>query len=133
MSVEDRFWLKTVRGSTDDECWMWMGAMSGRYGKLFIGRDEYGRVKSEYAHRISYEMYEGPIPDGMEIDHTCNNGWCVNYRHLEVVTGFENKSRQGSRQTHCVHGHEYTAANTYLDRRGQRRCRACAAERRAAA
>lgn len=129
---EVRFWRYV--GGTHDEggCWQWWGAVSGRYGKLFLRR-EFGVTKVAYAHRFSYELHVGPIPDGLEIDHLCNNPLCVNPRHLDVVTGGENKSRQGARQVRCIHGHEYTPENTYHDGRGTRRCRTCAAERRRAA
>ena len=131
LTAEDRFWLKTIQGTVDD-CWVWDGAMSGEYGKLFIKRDATGRTITEYAHRFSWRLENGPIPRGMEIDHLCDNGCCVNPNHLECVTPDENKRRQGARQTQCVHGHPYTIENTYVDKRGNRRCRACAVERRAA-
>lgn len=134
LTPEDRFWMKVVIKGPD-ECWPWIGALSGKptkpYGKLFIGR-EHGRSVTVYAHRFADELANGPIPEGIEVDHLCNNGLCVNPAHFERVTPEENKRRQGARQTHCVHGHAYTAANTYIDGRGQRRCRACAQERRAA-
>lgn len=134
LTPEDRFWMKTLYGEPDD-CWFWIGALSGKvgkkYGKLFIGRDDWGRTVTEYAHRFSYMLHVGEIPFGMEIDHLCNNTECVNPHHLELVTPEENKRREGERQVTCIWGHEYTTANTYLDGRGHRRCRACAAERAA--
>lgn len=132
LTPEDRFWEKVDRGITPDDCWYWTGGMSGPYGKLFIRRDEHGNTVTEYAHRFSNQIHYGPIPKGVEIDHTCNNTWCVNPRHGERVSGTENKRREGMRQTHCIHGHEYTSENTYIDGRGHRRCRECQVERRAA-
>ena len=129
---EERFWRYVGGTSSESGCWTWCGAVSGRYGKFFLRR-EHGVTKVAYAHRFSYEMHVGPIPEGMEIDHLCNNPLCVNPSHLDVVSGRENKRRQGARQTECIHGHPYTAANTYYDGRGLRRCRTCAAERRRAA
>lgn len=130
LTPEQRFWRYVGGTSDEDGCWTWWGAVSGRYGKFFLRREN-GVTKVAYAHRFSFWLHYGWWPE--EADHLCNNPLCVNPRHLEDVTGTENKRRQGARQTHCIHGHEFTAANTYTDSRGQRRCRACAAERRRAA
>lgn len=124
--------MKTVRESDPEKCWTWVGAMSGRYGKLFIDRDGFGRTITAYAHRYSYELHYGPIPEGMEIDHTCCKSDCVNPAHLSLTTGTMNKMLEGSRQTYCIRGHHYSRENTYVDPTGYRRCRACARERVAA-
>lgn len=95
------------------------------------------------AHRHAYELLKGPIPEGMQLDHTCHNAdpacrddrncrhrKCVNPDHLDVVTNRVNilrgktlPAKQAAR-THCPRGHPYTEANTYLYR-GKRQCRAC--------
>lgn len=81
------------------------------------------------AHRAAYELTRGPIPDGMELDHLCQNPPCVNPGHLEPVTHAENMRRAMS--THCINGHEYTPENTGKGGTGgrNRRCLACAAVR----
>lgn len=127
-TLEGRFWGKVNRGKRS-ACWTWYGGRSNGYGKMFLGR-EYGRVLTAYVHRFSYELHKGPIPNGMEIDHTCCNRACVNPAHLELVSGRENKVREGARKEHCTHGHAYTRENTYIDGRGHRRCRACSKDRR---
>lgn len=124
---EDRFWIKTVVAGKDD-CWPWVGAMSGKYGKLFLRR-EYGRTITVYAHRFSYELHKGPIPAGMEVDHICANSACQNPAHLQLVTPGQNKVLEGLRQSFCIRGHRYSPANTYIDPKGYRRCRTCAAQR----
>lgn len=141
LTPAERLEMKTIRrGPT--ECHPWIGARSGPYGKLFLGRDEFGRTITVYAHRFANELAFGPIPPGIEVDHTCEdvstrldelNTLCMNPAHHERVGGAENKRRQGERKTVCKHGHLYTAENTYIDGRGQRRCRRCAQERRRAA
>ena|ERR1035437_4659901 len=82
--VEDRFWGKFDRRG-DDECWEWLGAhTTPGYGQLRSGT---GRV---YAHRVSYEIANGPIPSGLVIDHICRNPRCVNPAHLRACTQSQN-------------------------------------------
>ena len=105
------------------ECWEWRAA---------VGRDGYGRVgfagKIWLAHRLAYELFVGPIPVGLDLDHLCRNRRCVNPAHLEPVTRRENlrRGRNWHREkTHCKYGHEFTTENTYGRHDGGRDCRAC--------
>lgn len=92
------------------------------------------------AYRLIYMLMVGPIPEGMEIDHTCDNGraGCVNWHHLEAVTHQRNMTRpehtqagKHMRQTHCKHGHEFTPENTGTWVKGKRYCRQCMRDRQA--
>lgn len=122
-SASERFWEKVDQ---TDACWIWLGARHRLgYGQL---RGESGKLV--YAHRYSYELAEGKIPDGLVLDHLCRTPECVNPRHLEpvpqrinVLRGASPDGRQ-SRQTHCKRGHEFTLENT-LRHGGKRRCREC--------
>ena len=76
------------------ECWLW---------NRKIRKDGYGRKSLDHrreipAHRWVYEQQIGEIPDGLELDHLCNNPPCVNPAHLEPVTHRENMLRQWQRR-----------------------------------
>lgn len=112
-----------------DGCWLWTGPMNGEPG--------YGTMKVfggyALAHRLSYELFVGPIPDGLVIDHLCNNRPCVNYEHLEPVTYRENILRgnglaaHNARKTHCPKDHPLSGDNLRIY--GKRRfCHACSIE-----
>lgn len=107
-----------------DSCWLFQKLASNGYGYVRVGRTR------DYAHRVSYRLYKGEIPDGTEIDHLCRNRACVRPEHLEAVSHKENILRGESpyakraRVTHCPKGHEYTPENTYLYR-GTRSCLEC--------
>lgn len=100
-------------------CWVWKGSKDPYYGIIRIN----GVVLK--AHRVSYELFIGPIPTGMTLDHLCRNRACINPAHLEPVTLRENISRrQRPLKSHCPQGHPYDEANTYTYK-GSRHCRLC--------
>jgi len=127
-----RFFAK-VSPEPNTGCWLWSGAISGGgYGQFSIKR------KIQYAHRVSYVHFVGPIPSGLEIDHLCRTRSCVNPDHLEPVTRRENTKRgnlfkvlaaQKAAITHCPRGHPYSGDNLYrYPSDGRRGCRACLRE-----
>lgn len=73
-----RFWRNVHRG-TDSECWLWRGYIGDRgYGVIGGGK---ARIR---AHRLSWLIHHGPIPDGKVVCHNCDVTMCVNPAHLRV-------------------------------------------------
>lgn len=125
-SLRDR-WEAKVQKS--DECWLWTGWVTPNgYGQI---REGSRNARVLYAHRVAYELFMGPVPEGLQLDHLCRVRHCVNPFHLEAVTTRENTLRgtgpaaKCARVTHCPQGHPYDEENTHVDRRGKRVCRAC--------
>lgn len=64
-----------------DSCWIWTGSLRGR---------GYGAFRDTSAHRVAYEMFVGPITDGLHVHHECGLTFCVNPDHLRLATHTEN-------------------------------------------
>jgi len=131
LTPAERFWSYVKKTEC---CWEWIGCLNeSGYGILNINR------RLVRAHRYSYEIHVGAIPEGLTLDHLCRNPACVRPDHLEPVTLKEN-CRRGVRdliphysgqaaKTHCPKGHPYNDENTYYNKKGHRTCRSCLLQR----
>jgi hypothetical protein len=123
------FWTK-VLVDFPDKCWPWLGARDQKqYGNYTVAKG-----KTSKAHRFSYALHFGPILADMQVDHECNNPWCVNPFCLQLLTGEKNNEKSNSasainkRKTHCKFGHEFSEENT-IRKYGRRYCITCEKEK----
>jgi HNH endonuclease len=115
------------QGRTEDECWPWTGGITNQGYS--------GSVGSKPAYRRVWELFNGPLPKGLEIDHACHTDSdcklgiecphrrCVNPHHMRLTTRKQNMQwttgHRGGAQ--CGHGPEAM----YIRSSGKRRCRIC--------
>lgn len=98
-------------------CWNYDGRLD---------RDGYGRAAKGLVHRLSYEALVGPIPEGLELDHLCQNRACYNPAHLEPVAHAENMRRSAERRVSGpVRGRRHGTIGAYNNQGC--RCTACRA------
>jgi hypothetical protein len=136
-----RFW-KNVE-ITIGSCWIWTAYKKPNgYGQF---NEKIGTVKKTlYAHRFSYEMKNGHVPEGLELDHHCRMRSCVNPDHLEAVTRYVNVHRsvlpppsRNAMKMFCDQGHRFDHKNTWHEMNKDdsvkgRHCRECHRIREAA-
>jgi len=124
LSLEDRLWKRVSK--SEDGCWNWTGHVSGGgYGRIRNGG------KREQAHRVSFALAGNKIPEGLVVDHICNNRRCVRPDHLQAITQRDNILRSDSpparqsKQVACLNGHPLDGDNLFMRRNGKRECRVC--------
>lgn len=100
-------------------CWVWQRTLVKGYGQFMVDGVKKG------AHVHFWERENGPVPEGLELDHLCRRPLCVRPSHCEAVTHAENQRRRAAAVTHCPADHPYDEVNTLVRKSGARHCRAC--------
>ena len=89
-SLTARFWAKVNKGGPTvrpelGPCWLWLGSVPAKgdgYGFFRVGKRPGMATPVERAHRVSWRIHHGDIPDGMQVLHHCDVRHCVNPNHL---------------------------------------------------
>lgn len=131
--VAKRFWLKVEPVKLESSaCWNWIASRRGimKYGSFWF--DNF----NQNAHRVSWSLHCGPIPEGLWVLHHCDNPQCVRPSHLFIGNHTDNmhdcheKGRNSFYQkyglrNHCSKGHPYEPSTLYIDPIGGRVCKIC--------
>ena len=108
-----------------DKCWEWNGVTRNGYSQIGIKGTSY------YLHRLFFRWFKYEIPDGLVIDHLCNNTRCLNPHHMEATTAKQNIGRATSKK-YCKRGHHQIPENRYTEpKAGRSRCGLCISVRNA--
>lgn len=128
LDLPDRI-VQKIRRNAATGCWEWIACRTATgYGRVWDGH------RSDWAHRVVFQLVRGPIPEGKVLDHLCRVHHCVNPFHLDPVTDLENTLRGDNpdvtrarhrAKTFCKRDHPLFGANLYRHPTGRRVCRKC--------
>ena len=125
-TTKERFWEKVDKSG---DCWKWIAHLLKGYGRFRLNN------KTWSAHRVSWTLHYGEIPEGMCVLHRCDNPGCVNPEHLFLGTRTDNmkdrdqkgRGSNGNKyKTFCKRGHPLSGDNLYIvPKAGTRQCHKC--------
>lgn len=101
--LTERFWSKVDQAGGPDACWPWQGSTHKGYGQIELNQ------RPLIASRLSWELTNGPIPDGMYVCHACDNPPCCNPAHLflgEPMVNTVDKVQKGRASGGCLPGEQ---------------------------
>lgn len=87
-----RFWKRVEKS---DSCWLWTGHVQRDYGAFWVRRKFY------FAHRYSWELHFGDIPEGMCVCHKCDTPTCVRPEHLFLGSVLDNIKDRDQKSRTC--------------------------------
>ena len=94
--TRERFDSKWKRDAATG-CWLWMASTAGRgYGQFRIP----GTRRNIYAHRLSFELFKGPLPKGAHLMHSCDTPRCINPDHLSIGSPLDNARDMRDKDRH---------------------------------
>ena len=105
-SVVERFWTK-VSPEPNTGCWLWTGRCRDDGYGIFPFKS---RVDQARAHRIAWELTNGPIPEGLFVCHRCDNPPCCNPDHLFLGTAADNNQDAAAKGRNARHTRPWTTA-----------------------
>ena len=110
MKSEKERLLSKIKINPITGCWEWQGTKRRGYGRITVGSRKDGTRRTESTHRLSFQLFNGAIPDGYEICHKCDNRKCINPEHLFAGARQDNVNDREEKGRNITHSGESNPA-----------------------